>query len=173
MQPEPIQQCIQGGPTGWATGQGRVGEQVGNQQVRQKHWPIPWVGTPDIPHRYGVRYEGGGTGGPAPISGNQPGQVEYATCNSPGLKGQQMHAVHRVPQRVSQCTASDSLPPGQLHMPQHVKVPGVTTANHTRPYPEHFHMPQHVEVPRGPWGSLDAANRVTRPASTQQPRCNR
>jgi hypothetical protein len=41
------------------------------------------------PYHRVLRYEGGGTGGPAPISGNQPGLVEYATCSSPGLKGQQ------------------------------------------------------------------------------------
>jgi hypothetical protein len=89
-------------PTGRATGQGRVGEQVGNQQVRQKHWPIPWVGTPAIPHRYGVRYEGGGTGGPAPISSGEPGLVEYATRRSPGLKGQQTQ-VTLSPQGTSTC----------------------------------------------------------------------
>ena len=29
-------------------GAGMVGEQASNQQVRQKHWPIPRVGTPAI-----------------------------------------------------------------------------------------------------------------------------
>ena len=53
-------------------GAGMVGEQVSNQQVRQKHWPIPRVGTPAIPQLSDLtvcmRYEGGGTGGPAPTS---------------------------------------------------------------------------------------------------------
>ena len=54
------------------------------------------------PYHRVLRYEGGGTGGPAPISGNQPGLVEYATRRSPGLKGQQTQ-VTLSPQGTSTC----------------------------------------------------------------------
>jgi len=62
--------CIRVGSTVWATGQGWLGSRRSNQQVRQKHWPIPRVGTPAILRSsYVFRCMwGAARGGPAPTS---------------------------------------------------------------------------------------------------------